>query len=265
MTCECLLTYYAVVDEVFKAVNDPSRRLLLDRMFEQDGQTLGELCAHLPDMTRYGVMNHLRVLEGANVVTTLKQGRHKYHYLNPVPIRLIHDRWISKYAEPRVGMLAATKTQLEERDRQMSKPDHIYKAFIKATQDAVWDAITNGEMTVQYFYGTRVESDWDVGSSMNYYDGDGGLVSKGEVLAIDPPHRLEFTFHAMWDPELVAEGPVREIWSVVEINGMCELTIELFDAPAGSKTLEDFTGGFPYIVSGLKSLLETGTPLPALS
>ena len=86
------------MDEVFKAIGDPHRRLLLDKLYEQDGQTLGELCAYLPEMTRYGVMNHLRILEEADLVNTLKQGRSKYHYLNPVPIKLIHDRWISRYA-----------------------------------------------------------------------------------------------------------------------------------------------------------------------
>ena len=82
------------MDEVFKAINDPSRRLLLDKLYERDGQTLGELCAYLPEMTRFGVMSHLKILEEAELVTTRKQGRQKFHYLNPVPIRLIHDRWI---------------------------------------------------------------------------------------------------------------------------------------------------------------------------
>ena len=135
------------MDEVFKAINDPSRRLLLDALFEQDGQSLGALVERLPQMTRYGVMNHLRILEEAGLVTTLKQGRSKYHYLNPVPIRLIHDRWISKYAEPRVGAIAGIKAQLERGAPRMSKPVHIYKAYINAAQEAVWDAITNGDQT----------------------------------------------------------------------------------------------------------------------
>ena len=101
------------MDEVFKAINDPSRRLLLDKLYEEDGQTVGELCAHLPQMTRYGVMNHLGILEEAELLTTRKQGRSKYHFLNPVPIRLIHDRWISKYAEPMVGAIAGLKAHLE--------------------------------------------------------------------------------------------------------------------------------------------------------
>src|SRR6267378_1182737 len=99
--------------DVFKALADPSRRLLLDSLFNRDGQTLGELSARLPGMTRFGVMKHLRILEGAGLVATRKVGREKLHYLNPVPIRLIHDRWIGKYAEPWVGALAELKVRLE--------------------------------------------------------------------------------------------------------------------------------------------------------
>ncbi|MCP3977300.1 MAG: helix-turn-helix domain-containing protein [bacterium] len=252
------------MDKVFKAINDPSRRLLLDALFEHDAQSLGALCARLPEMTRYGVMNHLRVLEAAGLVTTTKQGRSKLHYLNPVPIRLIQDRWISKYAEPRVAAIADLKARVEEGGAQlMGSPDHIYKAYINGSQAAVWEAITNPDQTEQYFYGTRVVSDWEVGSSMNYYYANGDLAADGAIIAVDAPSRLEFTFHARWDPELVTEGPVREVWSLAEINGMTEVTIELFDAPVGSKTLDDFANGFPYIVSGLKSLVETGKGLPA--
>ena len=250
------------MDEVFRAINDPSRRLLLDALFGEDGQTLGDLCAHLPEMTRYGVMNHLRVLEEAELVTTLKQGRSKYHYLNPVPIKLIHDRWISKYAERRVGAITGLKARLE-RGATVKKPVHIYKAYVRASVDAVWQAIVDGYKTVQYFYGTRVESDWKVGSSMNYYDSNGKAVSEGKIIAIDPPNRLEFTFQALWDAALVEEGPAREVWTINDVNGMAELTIELYDVGVDSKTYDDFVNGFPYIVSGMKSLLETGTPLPS--
>lgn len=249
------------MDEVFRAINDPSRRLLLDKLYERDGQTVGELCAHLPQMTRYGAMNHLRILEGAGLLTTRKQGRSKYHYLNPVPIKLIHDRWITKYAEPRVGAIADMKARLESGEKTMEKPAHVYKAFIRAAIEEVWDAITNPDKTSQYFYGTLVDSDWEVGSEMNYFYPDGKKASEGHIISIDAPKRLEFTFQALWDEALVAEGPAREVWALAEVNGMVELTIELYDA--GSKTLEDFAGGFPYIVSGLKSLVETGEGLPA--
>jgi len=253
------------MDEVFRAINDPSRRLLLDRLFERDGQTLGELCAHLPEMTRYGVMNHLGILEEAGLVTTLKRGRSKFHYLNPVPIRLIHDRWISKYAEPRVGAITGIKARLESGAKPLSTPVHVYRTYIRATVDEVWDAIVDGDKTVQYYYGTRVDSLWQVGSPMNYYDAEGKPVSEGHIISIDPPKRLEFTFQALWSPELVEEGPAREVWSLSEKNGMTELTVELYDIVEGGATYNDFVGGLPYILSGLKSLLETGEALPAQS
>ncbi len=104
---------FSAVDEVFRALADPSRRVLLDRLFDEDGQTLGSLCAAVPALTRFGVMKHLGVLEGAGLVTTRKVGREKHHYLNPVPIRLVHDRWISKFAEPWVRGLVELKHDLE--------------------------------------------------------------------------------------------------------------------------------------------------------
>ena len=253
------------MDEVFRAINDPSRRLLLDVLYERDGQTLGELCEHLPGMTRPGVMNHLRILEDAHLITTRKTGRYKYHYLNPIPIRMIHDRWISRFAEQRVGRIADITARLEAGGSAMDKPVHIYKTYIRATADEVWDAIIDPDKTVAYFYGTRVESDWTIGSEMTYAYPDGTLASTGRIIAIDAPKRLEFTFHALWDEELEAEGPVREVWTLTEMDDVVELTIELFDLATDSRTYEDFTNGTPYIVAGLKSLLETGSPLAARS
>ena len=249
------------MDEVFRAINDPSRRLLLDDLYERDGQTLGELCALLPEMTRYGVMNHLKVLEEAELLTTRRQGRQKFHYLNPVPIKLIHDRWISRYAEPRVGAITGIKARLETGEQDMEKPVHVYKTYIRASVDEVWDAITNPEKTKQYFYGTEVDSEWEVGSSMSYRYPDGTLASDGEILAIDPPKRLEFTFRALWDEKLTAEGPAREIWELSQSSGMVELKVEIYEI--GPLSLEDFSEGIPYIVSGLKSLVETGAGLPS--
>ena len=156
------------MDAVFRAIDDSSRRLLLDKLYERDGQTLGELCAHLPEMTRFGVMSHLGVLEEAGLVVPVKRGRYKYHYLNPVPIRLIHDRWISRYAERTVGAITDLKARVETGDEQMDKPVHVYKTFIRGSAEDVWDAIVNPDRTAQYFYGTRVQSDWTVGSSLVY-------------------------------------------------------------------------------------------------
>ncbi|MDH3606509.1 MAG: SRPBCC domain-containing protein [Acidimicrobiia bacterium] len=249
------------MDKVFGALNDPSRRLLLDTLFVEDGQTLGELCAHLPEMTRFGVMNHLRVLETGGLITTRRQGRSKFHYLNPVPIRLVHDRWISKYTEPRVGAIADLVAEFAG-GSPMSKPVYVYQAYIAAEPKKVWKAITDPDYTVRYFYGTRVESDWTAGSSLRYLGADGSVVADGEVIAVDPPHRLEYTFTPRWDPDLEAEGAAREVWLVEDANGASLLTVEMYDVPVDSKIFADFSSGFPYIVSGLKSVLETGQSLP---
>ena len=145
---------------IFRALADPGRRVLLDRLFERDGQTLGELCAALPEMTRFGVMKHLGVLEAADLVTTQKVGREKRHFLNPVPIRLAHDRWIGKFAEPVVGAMSFLKRTLEA---PMEPVDHVYSVYIKASPDRVWRAITDGDDTARYYFGTRVASSWESG------------------------------------------------------------------------------------------------------
>jgi DNA-binding transcriptional ArsR family regulator len=248
------------MEAVFKALDDPSRRLLLDRLFERDGQSLAELCEHLPAMTRFGVMNHLGVLEAAGLVVTRKEGRRKLHYLNPVPIRLVHDRWISKYTEPIAGTLAAMTAHLEG-GATVQSPSHVYQTYIRCTPEAAWQAITDGAATVRYYYGTRVESTWRPGDPIRYLAPDGSVVADGQVVACDPPRRLDLTFLPHWDPELEAEGPARMAWIVEESEGLTRVTVEYYDL--GGKQAHEFMGGIPYIVSGLKTLLETGAPIAA--
>lgn len=143
----------------------------------------------------------------------------------------------------------------------MSKPVHVYQAFIGAPADAVWDAIVDGETSMKYFYGTRVESTWEPGAEVVYYYPDGRKASEGEVIAIEPGRRLEMTFLPLWDPELTTEGPAREVWFVEDAGGATKLTVEIWDVPEGGHIHVDFAGGMPFIVSGLKTLLETGKPL----
>ena len=245
---------------VFRALGDPSRRLLLDRLFDRDGQTLGELAAALPEMTRFGVMRHLDVLEAAGLIETRKAGREKHHYLNPVPIRLVADRWIGKFAEPVVGRMAAIKHDLEA--PAMLAPDHVYSVLIRATPDRIWRAITDGVETERYYYNTRVDSDWSIGGRVVYAYADGSVAADGEVLEIDPGRRVLMTFHARWDPEIEAEGPVRMSWEVEPAGeGVSKLTVVTSGMRAGGVTERDFVGGIVYIVSGLKTYLETGEPL----
>ena len=246
------------MDAVFRALDDPSRRLLLDSLFESDGQTLAELTTQLPDMTRFGVMNHLRVLEEAGMVVSKKVGRNKHHYLNPVPIREVHDRWISRYTESLVGGLSRLKQQLE--GKTMTTPSHVYQTYIRCEPASAWDAIVNGDQTVQYYYGTRVESDFTEAAPIRYLSPDGSVVADGVIIAVDEPRRLELMFHARWDQELSEEGPVRMVWLVDEANGLTTLTVESYMDPE-SKTYGNFSEGIPYIVAGMKTLLETGEPL----
>jgi uncharacterized protein YndB with AHSA1/START domain len=245
---------------VFRALGDANRRVLLDRLFERDGQSLGELCAHLPGMTRFGVMKHLGVLEEANLVTAVKVGREKRHFLNPVPIRLAHDRWIGKFAEPIVGAMSSLKTRLET---SMDTFDHVYTVFIKASPERVWRAITDGDDTVRYYFGTRVRSDWSVGAPIRYDYPDGRLAADGQVLAVEPGRSLTMSFLAHWSPETEADGPVRMTWAVEDTDdGGAKLTVTSALIP-GSQTAKEFAEGITFIVSGLKTLLETGQPLVA--
>ena len=250
-------------DAVFRALKDPSRRLLLDALFEADGQTLGELCTHLPGMTRYGVMNHLAVLEQSGLVTTQKVGRDKHHYLNPVPIRLIHDRWITKFTEPVAAGLARLTTDLDQGARTMTTPNHVYETYIRCEPEAAWNAIVDGDQTTRYYYGTRVDSEWKVGSAIRYYSPGGEVVADGEILAIDELERIEMTFLPHWDPALEAEGPTRKAWLIDSKNGSTRVRIEYFDLDPDSASYADFMEGIPSVVSGMKPLLETEDPLVA--
>ena len=245
---------------VFRALGDPSRRLLLDRLFDRDGRTLGELTAALPEMTRFGVMRHLDVLEMAGLIETRKAGREKHHYLNPVPIRLVADRWIGKFAEPVVGRMAAIKHSLE--GPEMLAPDHVYSVMIRATPDRIWRAITDGVETERYYYGTRVDSDWSIGGRIVYAYPDGSVAADGEVLELEPERRLLMSFHPRWSSEIEAEGPVRMSWEIEPAgDGVSKLTVVTSGAREGGVIQAEFAGGIVYIVSGLKTYLETGEPL----
>lgn len=254
------------MDDVFKALADPSRRALLDRLFERDGQTLTELCVHLPGMTRFGVMSHVDVLERAGLVTTHKVGREKRHYLNPVPIREVADRWMSRYSAPIAGAMVSIRRQLEQEDPPMAEtpdraPDHVYVTYIRATPDAIWRAITDGDETVRYYYGTRFETTLAPGSAFRYTYADGSVAADGQILAVEPGRSLAMSFQARWSPELIEEGPVRMTWLIEPAGpGACKLSV--IHEGMGPKTTAEFTPGIAFIASGLKSVLETGEGLP---
>ncbi len=250
-------------DLVFRALADPTRRFLLDRLFEMGGQSLGELEAEVADMTRFGVMKHLRILEGAGLVVTRKVGREKLHYLNVVPVQLIHDRWVSKYTRPSAAALAGLKAALERTGPMAPAPKQVYQIFIRATPEQVWDAITRPEFTTQYFYGSRVETTGKSGTPIKHHSSDGAsLWGDDLIVESDPPRRLVHTWRALYDPELAAEPPSRVTWEIEpQPDGVTKLTVihdELEQAP---KTAAHVSGGWMLILSGLKTVLETGSAL----
>src|SRR3954453_14397240 len=161
------------VDAVFKALADPTRRALLDELFREDGQTLSALEERF-SMTRFGVMKHLKVLSDAGLVVTRRRGREKLHFLNAVPIRLIHDRWVSKYAEPWAAALSEIKTQLE------ATMEKVFEIYIRTTPERLWEAITDPEIRAKYNFGAGVQSDWKPGSRLEMGSPNaGGLLGDG--------------------------------------------------------------------------------------
>ena len=249
-------------DPVFRAMADPTRRLLLDSLFERDGRTLGELRSQVPDMTRFGVMKHLGVLEQAGLITTRKVGREKLHFLNPVPIQLIHDRWVSKYTR-RTEALADLKSALEqEGDRMESavQTEQVYQVFIKATPEQIWDAITKPEFTAQYFYGARIENSPERHHSRGP---DGSEWGDSPTYEFDPPKRLVHGWKSLYDPDLAQEEESRVTWEIEpEEGGYSKLTVTHDRLENAPKTAESVSGaGWMMVLSGLKTLLETGRPL----
>ncbi len=237
------------MDAVFRALADPTRRSLLDELFREDGQTLSALEGRLP-MTRFGVMKHLRQLEEADLVVTRRRGREKLHFLNPVPIRLVHDRWVSKYAEPWAAGLSGLKSRLEE---PMEK---VFEIYIKTTPERLWEAITDPELRSKYNFGARVTSDWTPGSRYEMSHPGGGVLGEGENLEVDPPRRLVQSMTALWSDDVKSEGTSRVTWEIEPVGDSCRLTVTHDQLREGAN--DELYGGWPMILSGLKTLLETG-------
>jgi DNA-binding transcriptional ArsR family regulator len=257
LTCYLLVTYIPGVDALFKALADPTRRGLLDALHRKDGQTLGALEGGLT-MSRFGVMKHLRVLEEAGLVVTKRRGREKLHFLNPVPIRLIHDRWIDKYTEPWTAMLTGLKRSMED------TVEKVFEIYIKTTPERLWQAITSPRLRARYAFGVEVHSDWKKGSTYAGTAGDmtvspGMPINEGENLEVDPPRKLVQSFRALWSDPAKAEGTSRVTWEIMEVGDTCRLTVTHDQLRDGANP--ELYGGWPMILSGLKTLLETGNDL----
>lgn len=236
------------MDEVFQALADPTRRSLLDELFREDGQTLSALEAKHA-MTRFGVMKHLRILEEAGLVITKKRGREKLHFLNAVPIRLVHDRWVSKYAETWAATLSNLKSHLE------ATVEKIFEIYIKTSPERLWQAITDPEMRAKYTFGLKVQSEYTPGSE---YHGLSpmGLITQGQNLEVDPPRKLVQSFNALWSDDVKAEGTSQVTWEIEQIADSCLLRVTHSQLREGGNN--QIWGGWPMVLSGLKTLLETG-------
>jgi len=258
--------------DVFRALADPSRRRLLDRLNERSGQTLHELCTGL-DMTRQAVSKHLAVLEAANLVTSVRRGREKLHYLNAVPINDIADRWIRRYDRTRVEALADLKRALE--DTTMEKPEFVYTTYIHTTPEQLWRGLTDPTFTDRY-WGLRFTSDWTAGSTYTLEQKGVTIVDPEQVVVdADPYRRLAYTWHT-FTPEWAEKSGVdedrlaalrAEPRSTVsfdiaeERDGMVRLTVVHGGFEPGSVVLESVSRGWPQVLSALKTLLETDSVL----
>jgi len=255
--------------DVFKALADPSRRRLLDRLNTRNGQNLRELSEGL-NMARQSVSKHLAILEAANLVTTIRKGREKLHYLNAAPINEIAERWINRYDQKRVRALSDLKRALEE--TSMEKPQFVYTTYIRSTPERLWQALTEPSFTRRWWQ-TSFETDWEVGSPM-IWDNYGIIIADPEqvVLESDPYRRLAYTWHTFTPDlkdrlgeevfaKLSSERRSRVAFDIEPVGDMVKLTVVHDDFEPGSTAATMVRNGWPVFLSSLKTLLETGKPL----
>ena len=244
------------MDAIFKALGDPARRTLLDALRQQDGQSLSDLEQAL-EMSRFGVMKHLKVLEDANLIVTRKDGRFKYHYLNALPLQEVADRWIEPFTQrPTARAVTRLKRKLES-DTKMTKPDFMMQTFIDCTHDALWDALTQGDLIAQYHFASdTVTGDHTAtGDTIDMKfppEMGGGVMLSNKVISIEPKSRIEMTFAPGWNDE-PSESRCVYLLSP-EPKGM-KLVIEHY---ALTEADGDVQEGWARFAAGLKSWLETG-------
>ncbi|MFB9234996.1 ArsR/SmtB family transcription factor [Plantactinospora siamensis] len=263
------------MDAVFRALADPGRRRLLDSLNARNGQTLSELCGQL-DMARQSVSKHLTVLAAAGLVTTAWRGREKLHYLNAAPINAIAERWISRYDRPRAEALADLKEALEAPMREDQENPFVYTTYIDATPERVWQALTEPAFTRRY-WGVSLESDWRKGSAMTWVEnGVRTADPEQQVIESEPHRRLVYTWHTFtpeWaashdlDPglpaRLASEGRSTVAFTIEQLGALVKLTVVHSGLRAGGTLHGMISAAWPQLLASMKTLLETGEPLPA--
>jgi uncharacterized protein YndB with AHSA1/START domain len=247
-------------DKVFRALSEPSRRKMLDLVKANPGITVGALSDAF-DVTRYAVMKHLRVLEDAEIIVPRRNGKTKELYLNAIPIQTIYDRWISRYSARWASQLTGLKYQLEQEELPMANHQQLYVLYIRTTADKLWQALTDPAQTVQYFHKTEIVSNFQVGSAIDYMvDGEGGKKRSavtGKIVSVEPRKRLGYTFKFPGN-----EDPPSTVTYELEPQGdVTKLTVT-HDFPEANDTFKGTSQGWPKILNALKTLLETGEPLP---
>ena len=249
LTGDRIVTYYEGMDDVFKALADPTRRRLLDDAVQEGWATLSALQARLP-MTRFGVMKHLRVLEEAGLVLTRRRGREKLHFLNPVPIRLVHDRWVSKYAEPWAATLSGLKAGLEDHDGEDFRD--LHQDHPRATLAGDHRPGDEAELPVR----VGVSPTGRPAPARRALPGAPAALFEGENLEVEPPRQLVQSFSALWGEEVKREGTSRVTWEIEPVGDSCRLTVT-HDQLRDERQRRDLRR-LAEILSGLKTLLETG-------
>jgi uncharacterized protein YndB with AHSA1/START domain/DNA-binding transcriptional ArsR family regulator len=246
-------------DAVFRALADPTRRALLDRLREQNGQALNDLSSPLR-MTRQSATQHLDVLAAANLITTVRRGRAKLHYLNPVPLWEIERRWIGKFERPRLAALSAIKAQAEEETVTAERPSYVYVTYIQSSPERVWHALTDADLTGQYWGHSNV-SGWAPGDRWEHRRVDGSGIADviGTIITSEPPRRLALTFDSPGEPP--AGGPTVVTFEIEPYHEIVRLTVTHENLP-DQDALEAISAGWPAVFANLKSLLETGHVLP---
>ena len=245
------------MDKIFKALNDPARRALLDSLRQRDGQSLSELETVL-DLSRFGVMKHLGVLEDARLIITRKQGRFKYHYLNALPLQDLMDRWVAPFLQPQARALTELKHKLE-RNSKSGKPDFMMQIFIRCTQDALWSALTEASAMAAYHFACNVvQGNATVGQPTAFILPNGDAMLRQVTTALDPKSRIAMTFEPLF---MGPNAPASHMVYLIEPQGdRCKLTIEHFDIAPGQ---DGFAEGWARLAASLKSYLETGAALKA--